>query len=72
METKELLEQLVKEVAAQNKLIALLISTKLGIENFCMFDEERKIKELFKFAKIIHSSILSPNQMNVPKIEDTP
>lgn len=72
METKELLEQLVKEVAAQNKLIALLISTKLGIENFAMFDEERKIKELFKSAKIIYSSVLSPNQMNAQKVEDTP
>lgn len=72
METKELLEQLVKEVAVQNKLIALIVSTKLGIENFGMFDDERKIKELFKFAKIIHYSVLSQNQMNAQKVEGAP
>lgn len=31
METKELLERLVKEVATQNKLIAMLLSVKIGI-----------------------------------------
>ena len=30
METKELLEKLVNEVAAQNKLIAMLISVEVG------------------------------------------
>lgn len=33
METKELLEQLVKEVAAQNKLIALLIGIMYNIDD---------------------------------------
>ena len=46
METKELLEQLVKEVAAQNKLIALLLADKLGISNWSFLSVNEKIEKL--------------------------
>ena len=46
METKELLEQLVKEVAAQNKLIALLLADKLGISNWNFLSKKEKIEKL--------------------------
>ena len=46
METKELLEQLVKEVAGQNKLIALLLADKLGISNWSFLSVNEKIEKL--------------------------
>ena len=46
METKELLERLVKEVAAQNKLIALLLADKLGISNWNFLSKKEKIEKL--------------------------
>lgn len=46
METKELLEQLVKEVAAQNKLIALLLADRLGIPNWSFLSTKEKLERL--------------------------
>ena len=46
METKESLEQLVKEVAAQNKLIALLLADRMGIPNWDFLNKKEKIDRL--------------------------
>lgn len=46
METKELLEQLVKEVAAQNKLIALLLAKGMGIPNWDFLNKGEQIERL--------------------------
>lgn len=46
METKELLEQLVKEIAAQNKLIALLLADKIGISNWDFLSKEKRLEKL--------------------------
>lgn len=46
METKELLEQLVKEVAAQNKPISLLLADKLGIPNWSFLSIKEKLEKL--------------------------
>lgn len=46
-EEKELLERLVKEVATQNKLIAMLLSIKIGtIPNLGLNSTETQIKLL--------------------------
>ena len=47
METKELLEKLVKEVAAQNRLIALLLADKLGlVPNWDFLNKEERLERL--------------------------
>ena len=44
METKELLEQLGKEVAAQSVWFALLLADKLGIPNWSFLSTKENLK----------------------------
>lgn len=54
MEKKqEVLERLVNELTAQNKLIALLIAKKMGIENYDFLSEEQRIFQLSQKATAI-------------------
>lgn len=54
MEKKEeLLERLVNEIAAQNKLIALQIAKSMGIENFHFLNEDEQLNRINKKANSI-------------------
>lgn len=48
---EELLEKLVKEIAAQNRLIALRIAEKTGVINSFVMTEEERATEIFKKAQ---------------------
>lgn len=58
MEKKEeLLERVANEIAAQNKLIALLIAKEMGIENYDFLSEEKQIIQINKKAILILAEV---------------
>lgn len=58
MEKKEeLLERVANEIAAQNKLIALLIAKEMGIENYDFLSEEKQIIQTNKKAILILAEV---------------
>lgn len=60
MEKKEeLLERVANEIAAQNKLIALLITKKMGIENYDFLSEDEQLNRINKKANSILKIVYS-------------
>ena len=58
MEKKEeLFEKLVNELAAQNKLIALLIAKEMGIDNYSILSDEQQLSRVVQKATSILEEI---------------
>lgn len=47
-EEKDLLERLVKEVATQNKLLAMLLSFNFGVTNWGFISEKEQFEQIQK------------------------
>lgn len=45
-EEKDLLERLIKEVAKQNKLIAMLLSFNFGVTNWSFMSEKEQFEQI--------------------------
>ena len=61
MEKKEeLLERVANEIAAQNKLIALLIAKSMGIENYGILSDEQQLSRVIKKATSILEEVYKP------------